>query len=65
MLIATKGISNQCHFKKMVTHQSYAVVASEHPLAKEKEVTFVQLAKCGYGIALLPGFVSQKKKQEL
>lgn len=49
----------------MVTHQSYAVVASEHPLAKEKEVTFVQLAKCGYGIALLPGFVSQKKKQEL
>lgn len=110
LLIATKGISNQCHFKKMVTHQSYAVVASEHPLAKEKEVTFVQLAKqdskfitlpprcvpfesgnklqesltlhgqnhmhiisegeqesillakCGYGIALLPGFCIPKEE---
>lgn len=103
LVICTTGLSKKDHFKKIITHQSYAVVPLSHPLANQKSVTFQQLAqytlitlpprcipfekgnklqeyltlykqdhdhivseseqeglllaKCGYGIALFPGFL--------
>ncbi len=105
LAIATRGLSEQGNFKKVTTFQSYAVMSREHPLAKEQEISFGQiadetlitlpsrcvpfekgnkfqeyltlhaqdhthivgesemesvlLAKCGYGIALLPGLYIQ------
>lgn len=102
VVIATKGLSGQGSFRKMVTYESYAVMCENHPLAWESELSLEQisnetlitlpprcipfqkgnqlqeyltlhaqdhvhlvsdgeaesilLAKCGYGIALLPGF---------
>lgn len=103
LVICTNGLSKKDHFKKIKTHQSYAVVPVEHPLTRQKGMTVQQLtkytlialpprcmpfekgnrlqeyltlykqdhdhivseseqealllAKCGYGIALLPGFL--------
>ena len=102
LVISTYGLSEYGNFKKISTYESYAVMEENHPLAKEKELTFDQLfaeklitippkcipfqkgnkfqeyltlhaqdhthiisegeaesillAKCGYGIAVLPGF---------
>lgn len=103
LVIATHDLSSQGCYKKLATYQSYAIMAPDHPLAKEPELSFAQiadenlitlaprcipfqkgnqfqeyltlhaqdhvhivsegraesilLAKCGYGIALLPGFL--------
>lgn len=109
LVIATRGLSTQGYYKKVTTYQSYVVMASDHPLAKEHEISQEQLteeklitlpprcvpfekgskfqeylavhaqdhihivsedeaesvllAKCGYGIALLPGFVIPDDKE--
>ena len=52
LVIATRGLSTQGYYKKVTTYQSYVVMPSDHPLAK-----------CGYGIALLPGFVIPDDKE--
>lgn len=111
LVIGTKGLSNQSYFKKIVTHQSYAVVASTHQFASKKEIAFLELvkhtlitlpprcipfekgnklqehltlyrqdhdhiageseqeclllAKCNYGIALLPGFLIPKDDKDI
>lgn len=103
LVIATYDLSQQGRYKPLYRYQSYAVMLPEHALAKEKSITFEQiaeenlitlpprsipfikgnkfqeflalhaqdhihmvsenegesvlLAKCGYGIALLPGFL--------
>lgn len=103
LVISTYGLSEQGEFKKISTYRSCAVMADDHLLANEKELTFEQiasenlitlppkcipfqkgnkfqeyltlhaqdhshivsegeaesilLAKCGYGIALLPEFL--------
>lgn len=102
VIIGSYGISEQGSFKKICTYDSRAVMLESHPLARNKKLTFNQianenlitlppkcvpfqkgnkfqeyltlheqdhihivsegeaesilLAKCGYGIALLPGF---------
>lgn len=102
LIIAAKNLSAQGFYKKITTFQSYAILPSDHTLARETELSFGQiaeenlitlppkaipfekgnqfqeyltlhaqdhlhmvsegeaesvlLAKCGYGIALLPGF---------
>ncbi len=103
LVIASKGLSKQGNYRKITTYQSDAVMSLDHPLAREKELSFGQiaeenlitlppkcvpfqkgnkfqeyltlhaqdhihivsegeaesilLAKCGYGIALLPEFL--------
>lgn len=103
LVISTYGLSEHGNFKRISTYESCAVMADNHPLANEKELTFEQiatenlitlpprcipfqkgnkfqeyltlhaqdhthivsegeaesilLAKCGYGIALLPEFL--------
>ena len=103
LVIATYGLSEHGNFKRFATYESCAVMADSHPLAKEENLTFGQiasetlitlppkcipfqkgnqfqeyltlhaqdhahivsegeaesvlLAKCGYGIALLPEFL--------
>ena len=109
LVIATRGLSTQGYYKKVTTYQSYVVMPSDHPLAKEHEISQEQLteeklitlpprcvpfekgnkfqeylalhaqdhihivsedeaesvllAKCGYGMALLPGFVIPDDKE--
>lgn len=103
LAISTYGLSEYGNFKKLATYESCAVMADDHPLANEKQLSFAQiasetlitlpprcmpfqkgntfqeyltlhaqdhthivsegeaesvlLAKCGYGIALLPEFL--------
>ena len=44
LVLSTKGISNQCHFRKITTYQSYAVMEKTHPLAKKKTINFEELS---------------------
>lgn len=44
LVLSTKGISNQCHFRKITTYQSYAVMEKTHPLVKKKTINFEELS---------------------
>lgn len=44
LVLSTKGICSQCHFHKITTYQSYAIMEKAHPLAEKKTVTFEELS---------------------
>ena len=44
-VLSNRGISNQCHFQKVTTLQSYEVMKKSHPLAEKKTVTLEELSQ--------------------
>lgn len=45
LAVATLGLSRQGAYRRLTTYQSCAVIPWNHPLAREKEITFGQIAE--------------------